>query len=97
MGVEFTPASIVSTGHVLLTGPIKGTVMLDDGTVVDVSAPVISVTDEQAVEIAHKIGERYAAEGHPDDVEVDEETGELVQREFVYEAPAEFTETKKKG
>lgn len=95
MSVEYTPASIVSTGHVLLTGPITGTVTLDDGTVVDVTQPVIAVTDEQAAEIAHKIGERYAAEGHPDDIEADEETGDLVQREFVYEAPAEFTDTKK--
>lgn len=100
MGTEYTPASIVSTGHVLLTGPITGTVTLDDGTVVDVTQPVIPVTDEQAAEIAHKLGERYAAEGHPDDIELDEETGELVQREFVYVAPdklADQLDIEKKG
>lgn len=97
MSTQYTPASIVSTGHVLLTGPIAGTVTLDDGTVVDVSQPAIAVSDEQAEEIAHKIGERYAAEGHPDDIERDDETGELVQREFVYEAPEQFTDTTKEG
>lgn len=95
MSVEYTPPSIKSTGHVLLTGPITGTVTLADGTVVDVSQPVIAVTDETAEEIAHLIGERYAAEGHPDDVEPDED-GNLVQRDFDYQAPKKF-QTKKKG
>jgi hypothetical protein len=86
MAVEYTNPSIKSDGHVLLTGPITGTVTLDDGTVVDVTQPVIAVSDETAEEIARKIGERYAAEGHPDDVEEDED-GNLVQRPFEYVAP----------
>lgn len=90
--MQYTPPSIVAD-HVLLTGPIKGTVELEDGTVVDVTPPVIAVSDDQAAEIAHRIGERYAAEGHPDDIEVDE-SGELVQRSFDYQAPKA---AKKKG
>ncbi len=97
MATEFTPASIKSDGHVLLTGPIQGTVTLDDGTVVDVTQPVISVSDERAAEIAHKIGLRYAAEGHPDDIETDED-GKTVQRKFEYVSPDDLAKiTKKKG
>lgn len=52
--------------HAVLTGPIRGTVTLADGTVVDVRELVVYVdTPEQAAEVAHLIGERYAAEGHP--------------------------------
>lgn len=52
--------------HAILTGPIKGTVTLSDGTVVDVKPDMIFVdTPEQRDEVAHLIGERYAAEGHP--------------------------------
>ena len=93
--VEFTPASIKASGHVLLTGPITGTVTLDDGTVVDVTQPVIAVDDARAAEIADKIGRRYAEEGHPDDIEVDEETGELVQRPFDYQPPTSAKNRKK--
>lgn len=89
--MKYIPGSIEGD-HVLLTGPITGTVTLDDGTEVDVSQPVIAVTDDQAAEIAEKIGLRYAAEGHPDDVELDdnpdsETFGQRVQRPFVYVAP----------
>lgn len=99
--MKHTPGSVSGT-HVMLTGPISGSVQLEDGTVVDVSAPFIEVDDEQAAEIAHRIGERYAAEGHPDDVERDPETGEMVQMPFEYQAPAEFaghsgSDKKKKG
>lgn len=93
--MKHTPGSVSGT-HVLLTGPISGTVELSDGTTVDVSAPFIEVSDDQAAEIAHRIGERYAAEGHPDDVERDEETGEMRQVPFVYIPPAEFDDSKKK-
>lgn len=93
--MKYVPARIESSGHVILTGPIQGTVTLEDGTVVDVSAPVIEVDPAQADEIAHRIGERYAAEGHPDDVEADDD-GNLVQRPFDYQAPKKFT-AKKKG
>lgn len=87
--MKVTPGS-VSGAHVLLTGPISGTVELADGTVVDVSAPFIEVDDEQAEEIAHRIGVRYAEEGHPHDVETDPETGEKVQRPFDYQPPERF-------
>lgn len=94
MVTEYTPPSIKSDGHVILTGPISGTVTLDDGTVVDVSQQLIVVDDAQAAEVAHKIGLRYEAEGHPDDIEPDED-GVLVQRPFVYEAPTTNTKSKK--
>jgi hypothetical protein len=52
--------------HALLTGPIRGTVTLADGTVVDVRPDIVYLdTHEQAKEAAILIGERYAAEGHP--------------------------------
>lgn len=92
--MSYTPASIVAE-HVVLTGPISGTVELADGTVVDVNKHEVVVSSpEIAAEVAHLVGLRYAAEGHPHDIEVDEESGEMVQRPFVYEAP---TTTKKKG
>lgn len=93
--MKITPGSIVSDGHVVLTGPIQGSVTLDDGTVVDVSPVVVEVSSpEEAAELADKIGQRYAEEGHPDDVELDtdedsETFGQMVQREFVYVAPDE--------
>jgi len=100
MAIKITPGSIESTGHVLLTGPITGSVELEDGTVVDVTPGFIEVDPDLADEIADKIGQRYAAEGHPDDVELDPETGEMVQREFVYVTPEELAnsgdDTKKK-
>lgn len=53
--------------HAVLTGPIKGTVTLSDGTEVEVGpAQIFAESLEQAQEIAHAIGERHAAEGHPD-------------------------------
>jgi hypothetical protein len=52
--------------HAVITGPIKGTVTLADGTVVDVRPDVVYVdTPEQAAEVAHQIGLRYAKDGHP--------------------------------
>lgn len=64
--MSYTPASY-SGDHLVLTGPITGTVTLDDGTVVDVSRPVVEAfSEEAAAEIADKIGLRYAEEGHPD-------------------------------
>jgi FMN phosphatase YigB (HAD superfamily) len=53
--------------HAVLTGPIRGTVTLADGTVVDVRPDVVYVdSPEQAAEVAHLIGERHEVEGHPD-------------------------------
>lgn len=75
--------------HAVLTGPIKGAVTLADGTEVDVSAPVVLVeTPEQAEEVSFLIGERYAEEGHPDDVE--REKGKIVQRPFERTVPKKF-------
>lgn len=52
--------------HAVLTGPITGTITLEDGTVVDVSPQIIEVaTPEQAAEVADLIGRSYAANGHP--------------------------------
>lgn len=52
--------------HAVVTGPIRGTVTLADGTVVDVKPDVVFVdSPEQAAEVAQLVGDRYAAEGHP--------------------------------
>lgn len=86
--MQYTPGSIVSEGHVVLTGPITGTVEMSDGTVVDVSPTVVEVSSqEEADELADLIGQRYAEEGHPDMVVTDEQTGEQVQQEFEYVRP----------
>lgn len=54
--------------HAVLTGPISGTVILPDGTEVDVSDPVITVADQATADaVAHAIAIRYATEGHPTD------------------------------
>lgn len=76
---------IHSDGHVLLTGPIRGTVTLDDGTVVDVTPDVIEVSGPvEAAQIDKQIGAHWVTHGHPDDVEWDDETQSRVQRPFVY-------------
>lgn len=63
--------------HAVLTGPIQGTVTLANGTVVDVSPAVVTVPDQAtADEVAHLIGLRYAAEGHPE-----------VEQPFRYDPP----------
>ena len=76
----------------VMTGPIQGVVHLDDGTAVNVSQPFVAVeSQEQADELADKIGQHYAENGHPDDVDmvVDPETGKtvVVERPFNYTAP----------
>jgi hypothetical protein len=77
--------------HAVLTGPIKGTVTTEDGTEVDVSATHVYVDSlEKAEEVAFLIGERYAEEGHPDDIEKDAD-GNLVQRSFVHDVPKKFS------
>jgi hypothetical protein len=55
----------MSDAHVVITGPISGTVTTADGTVYDVSAAAIPVAEEHRQEVADLIGDRYAAEGHP--------------------------------
>jgi len=67
--------------HVLLTGPITGTVTTTDGTVVDVTQPAVVVPADQVDEVAHLVGLRYAAEGHPDDPP---------DEPFQYEVPKTF-------
>lgn len=54
-------------GHVVITGPISGTVQLDDGTTYDVTDTVIEVASpEHAAEVAHQIGLRQESEqSHP--------------------------------
>lgn len=53
--------------HAILTGPITGAVVLDDGTRVDVSPQIVYVdTLEQALEVADLVGREYAANGHPE-------------------------------
>lgn len=84
--------------HAVLTGPITGLITLDDGTVMDVSPSVIyAATQDQAADAADKISKFYESNGHPDDIEVDEESGKLVQRKFVYDRPATQVPRKKKG
>lgn len=75
--------------HAVLTGNTRrfgNQVQLADGRVVD-TAPEIVYLDslEDAAEVAHQIGLGHAEHGHPDDVEVDEKSGKVVQRKFVYD------------
>ena len=54
-------------GHLLVTGPVKGTVTLDDGRVIDVSPALIELDSfEDVLAVADKIGERHAERGHPE-------------------------------
>lgn len=70
--------------HALLTGPITGLLTLADGTKVDVSPDAIEVDPSHVDELCDLIGKHWEANGHPHDIEVDEDSGELVQRDFVY-------------
>lgn len=63
--MQTIPGKIIGE-HVVLTGPIQGSVTLDDGTSYDVSGFAVDAPLEHHAEIAHLIGLRYAAEGHPD-------------------------------
>lgn len=54
------------SAHLVMTGPIVGTVDIA-GRTVDVSAPFIEVADEaEALAVSDAIGARHVAEGHPD-------------------------------
>lgn len=54
--------------HAVLTGPITGTVLLPDGTEVDVTPELVSVPDQATADaVAHAIAVRYRDEGHPTD------------------------------
>lgn len=84
MSIETTPGSVKGQ-HVLLTGPIRGTVTKADGSEVDVTPAVIAVDSvEEAEEVSFLIGEHWVENGHPDDVEKDEDDN-VVQRPFEHE------------
>jgi hypothetical protein len=51
--------------HVVVTGPITGTVDTEDGTTYDVTENVIAVHPEHAAQVGDMIGLRYEMEGHP--------------------------------
>jgi hypothetical protein len=54
-------------GHAVITGPAYGPVTCSDGTVYDVSEPVIEVESlEHAGEVSHLIGVIHEDRGHPD-------------------------------
>lgn len=67
--------------HLVLTGPIRGEVTTEDGTTYDVNGVATAVDPKHAEEVAHLVGLRYAAEGHPN-----HDPG----HPFVYEPPKEF-------
>ena len=78
--------------HALYTGPIQWLLTLADGTVVNVNPDVIEVTgQEQADEISFLIGEHWVKNGHPDDIE-DDDDGEVVQRPFVHVHDEKFAD-----
>lgn len=58
--------SDVPGAHLVMTGPIVGTVDVG-GETIDVSAPFIEVADEAAaLAVSDAIGHRHVLEGHPD-------------------------------
>lgn len=75
--MQTIPGQVIGE-HVVLTGPIKGSVILEDGTTYDVSGEAVEAPLEHHAEIAHLIGLRYAAEGHP---------GHDADTPFVYTTP----------
>lgn len=88
---------IQSDGPVLMTGPIRGSLVLADGSVVDVTQDVIELPVEQHAEVSDLIGKYWEANGHPHDVEWDDEAQATVQRPFVYLPPAAQEHSKGKG
>lgn len=84
--MEVTQAS-VKADHVVLTGPITGAVTLEDGSVVDVTQPVVEASDEwHAAQIAHAIGEHWSKDEnvHPGQINVTEK-GDVEVLPFVYD------------
>lgn len=84
--MTYTPGHVEGQ-HVVLTGPITGTVTLSDGEVIDVSQDGVVARDEaHAAEIAHAIGVHWAQPEniHPGQHDVDEH-GKPVLRDFVYD------------
>lgn len=84
--MTYTPGHIEAE-HVVLTGPITGTVTLPDGEVIDVTQPVVAVRDEaHAAEVAHAIGLHWAQPEniHPGQLDVQDD-GSVVVNEFQYD------------
>jgi len=52
--------------HVVMTGPIYGSIATADGTEYDVNEPLILARLEHLGEISHAISVRHEAEGHPE-------------------------------
>lgn len=70
--------------HALLTGPVTGIIHMEDGTPVNVTPDKIYFDSlEEAQAVAVKISEHYEANGHPDDIDI--EDGIPIQREFVFD------------
>ena len=70
---------------VVFTGPIKGDVVLKDGTRYNVADDWIEVDAGHAEEVAHRISRRFVDEGHP---------GHSAESPFVYEPPAKYAKEK---
>lgn len=84
--MKYTPSHIEAE-HVIITGPITGSVTLDNGEVIDVTQPVIAVRDEaHAAEVAHAIGQHWAQPEniHPGQVNRLED-GSVEVLDFVYD------------
>lgn len=55
------------TAHIVLTGPIQGTVTTADGSVVDVTADFVEASSQaEALAISDAIGAKHEKQGHPD-------------------------------
>lgn len=83
--------------HVLLTGPIRGPLELEDGTTVDVTPEFVDVGNlsaEQLEELNFLIGEHWVENGHPNDVDVVD--GERIQRQFTHDYDKKFDKHPKK-
>ncbi len=81
--MHITPGSIVAEPdeHLILVGPLAGTVTTLDGTTFDVSAAAVVIPEDKVAEVANLIGLRYAAEGHRD---------HDAAHPFTYEPPKKF-------
>lgn len=72
--------------HAVLTGPIRGVVILADGTEIDVAPAIVYVdTQDKAHEVAHLVGERYAREGHPDHIHASDPRYVEARDKFVHD------------
>ena len=52
--------------HIVITGPITGTVTLPGGKIIDVTDPIIAVgSPKEAALVSNAIAQRFVEEGHP--------------------------------